>query len=174
MVVKEDYQAVQTVLVLEKAAQAALEVVVLMAHYLLVEQLLQFLLLLEEEKQRRVLLVKVILILAVAEVAVPLKLVAQMAIAMEVMVQQLQLTVHLFREAAEAAEAVLKHLVLLAALVEAVQVEIILMVTELQARPILVEAEAEALAHLVVMTEMELMEVLALLLLDTNIKINVL
>jgi hypothetical protein len=48
------------------------------------------------------------------------------------------------------------------------------MVTELQARPILVEAEAEALAHLVVMTEMELMEVLALLLLDTNIKINVL
>jgi hypothetical protein len=32
------------------------------------------------------------------------------------------------------------------------------MVTELQARPILVEAEAEALAHLVVMTEMELME----------------
>ena len=148
-------------LVLVKAVQVALEVVVLMAHYLLVEQLLQFLPLLEEEKQHKVMQVKVILTLAAAEVAVLLKLAAQMVIVMGVMVQLQKLMHLLLQEAAEAAAEVLKEVAPLAVLEAAVMVEIILMVTELQVQPILAEVAEVALVHLAVMMETELMVALA-------------
>ena len=161
MEVKEVLLAVHVALVLVKAVQVALEVGVLMAHYLLVEQLLQFLPLLEEEKQHKVMQVKVILTLAAAEVAVLLKLAAQMVIVMGVMVQLQKLMHLLLQEAAEAAAEVLKEVAPLAVLEAAVMVEIILMVTELQVQPILAEVAEVALVHLAVMMETELMVALA-------------